>query len=813
MKRYRIYWLVIFLLLGGVLLRTLNLMEIPMMSDEVRHIGRAQNIINGVTFDGLDQNKWLWGYVLTIFNPTGPEAGWIARYFNVLWAAVSIASIVTLGRLLDKPRTGLLAAFMYTVVPLAVFHERQALVDPMMTALTTLSMVATIAMVKRPKWHHALLLALTLTGARLVKPAMLPFLLLPLVAVVLYGLLQHDDQPPLDALKRLTQQGWLKDVLTPTVMWAAALAVTLGITAVIYSAAREQGIQPRETHSISLSNTVFIDADYEERFDKEQPPFHIDILNMAKVVVLYNGWVVVAGIVMACVWAVATGERWRATLYLIPPAIIFMVVPLIANRPTGSGEIASRYLLINESALVVLAAIGIGLTLDHLADWQPAASRWLAVAALMGIFVPNFWDDVLLITEPRDIEWAPYDSRVYFRSPTSGYPFEGLMTYMRAELDKPDIDRIHALGNRGTLRWLQSNIGPRSGEIKSVIEDSDSQRYQIALWLTAGDEVYVLEKPNEEDFAVMLPGSDRMAYGPNNTRLELVHEWRSYNAQEYVFKVIGADDLLADEIYRQLGDEPEFMGSDYDGLAGAVNLSPAQTILLYPHNHAPMLQQRTEKDARPLPLTYWPLTEEAVSSAFDSVDFADDIIFGLVTYDPPSTDPERNLARYLLENTYPLGSEQWFGLLNYQQYVTGPQPDMQPIDARYEGVIALESGDILDEQITAGSPVRMAFQWRSDEPVQDSFFVFTHIVDGDGNLIAQHDGVPGHDLLPMTAWEPGESITDRYAVYLPGDVPRGTYSVRVGVYNPASGLRLRVTEGSDTPDFVAVGQIEVVPAE
>ena len=86
-----------------------------------------------------------------------------------------------------------------------------------------------------------------------------------------------------------------------------------------------------------------------------------------------------------------------------------------------------------------------------------------------------------------------------------------------------------------------------------------------------------------------------------------------------------------------------------------------------------------------------------------------------------------------------------------------------------------------------------------------------HVIDSQGTLWAQHDGIPGNGLLPMTGWSPGEPVLDRIAISLPGDLPPGTYDLVAGIYQPESGLRLRVTAGGSTsPDSILLGQITVV---
>ena len=150
-------------------------------------------------------------------------------------------------------------------------------------------------------------------------------------------------------------------------------------------------------------------------------------------------------------------------------------------------------------------------------------------------------------------------------------------------------------------------------------------------------------------------------------------------------------------------------------------------------------------------------------------------------------------------------------MLYYQPYITGSDElEMQPMKGEFEGVIALEAG-MVEPQASPGGVVRMAFQWRSPVPIEDSFKVFTHIVDPGGQVVAQHDDIPGDGLYPTNSWEPDEAIVDRYAIRLPEDIPPGRYEVRLGLYDEVSGLRLRVTAGEGDPleGYVIGGYVEV----
>ncbi|MFN8533904.1 MAG: hypothetical protein U0556_10175 [Dehalococcoidia bacterium] len=105
-------------------------------------------------------------------------------------------------------------------------------------------------------------------------------------------------------------------------------------------------------------------------------------------------------------------------------------------------------------------------------------------------------------------------------------------------------------------------------------------------------------------------------------------------------------------------------------------------------------------------------------------------------------------------------------------------------------LISLVGYDVTDE----GDTLLLVWEARRD-PERD-YTVFVHLLDGSGRLIAQRDSPPRSGGYPTSLWSVGERIADR--VPLP-DAP-GVRTVRVGLYDPATGVRLRTPTG-DSVEF------------
>jgi hypothetical protein len=86
--------------------------------------------------------------------------------------------------------------------------------------------------------------------------------------------------------------------------------------------------------------------------------------------------------------------------------------------------------------------------------------------------------------------------------------------------------------------------------------------------------------------------------------------------------------------------------------------------------------------------------------------------------------------------------------------------------------------------------------WRTSAPVTEDYSVFLHLLDSEGQLIAQHDGRPLYGHLPTGHWLPGDVIPDRHRLSLPADLPTARYRLIAGMYMLETLERLPVRAAS-----------------
>lgn len=99
-----------------------------------------------------------------------------------------------------------------------------------------------------------------------------------------------------------------------------------------------------------------------------------------------------------------------------------------------------------------------------------------------------------------------------------------------------------------------------------------------------------------------------------------------------------------------------------------------------------------------------------------------------------------------------------------------------------------------------GASCSLPLVWRAGAEMPESYHVFVHLVDENGAILAQSDAVPANWTRPTTGWLPGEYVVDPHELNWPEDLPGGPLRLRVGLYDPDTGVRLQ----TDGREFVEI---------
>ena len=126
----------------------------------------------------------------------------------------------------------------------------------------------------------------------------------------------------------------------------------------------------------------------------------------------------------------------------------------------------------------------------------------------------------------------------------------------------------------------------------------------------------------------------------------------------------------------------------------------------------------------------------------------------------------------------------------------GAQTAADPI-AVYGDQIALLNVDV--RPLSPGT-LLVGLTWRSDEPPADSYTAFVHLLGPDGQLLAQHDGVPVVGFRPTETWQSAEQIVDWHWIEIGERERPPSLQLSVGLYYSQSGERLPVQTEDDATE-------------
>jgi hypothetical protein len=154
------------------------------------------------------------------------------------------------------------------------------------------------------------------------------------------------------------------------------------------------------------------------------------------------------------------------------------------------------------------------------------------------------------------------------------------------------------------------------------------------------------------------------------------------------------------------------------------------------------------------------------------------------------------LSHYRADGTF---SMQWAGSVTA---TTAPVADLASNCrmAVFGRTLCLQSAQIEAEP----RQLDLTLSWLSLSQAQPHDTIFAHLAYApEGQpLLAQADGDAWLEMLPLTVWQPGDTIREQRIISLPDVIPPGRYSIRLGVYNRLSGERLSATtpQGQPLPD-------------
>ena len=111
-----------------------------------------------------------------------------------------------------------------------------------------------------------------------------------------------------------------------------------------------------------------------------------------------------------------------------------------------------------------------------------------------------------------------------------------------------------------------------------------------------------------------------------------------------------------------------------------------------------------------------------------------------------------------------------------------------------------------DRPPAPGDAIELTLYWRATGTPLLDYTVFTQLLDADLRILGQKDNPPNQGASPTGRWVAGQVITDRYRIRIASDAKPGDYRLIVGMYDPATGARLRTEAGAD---FIELRRVRV----
>ncbi len=176
------------------------------------------------------------------------------------------------------------------------------------------------------------------------------------------------------------------------------------------------------------------------------------------------------------------------------------------------------------------------------------------------------------------------------------------------------------------------------------------------------------------------------------------------------------------------------------------------------------------------------------------------------------------------------GMEQEYSLASFGPLIkVQPSPQFQPPHPQFprpvdfEGKLQLLGYDLDYELVAqhrrprnpavgvvAGKKFRVTLYWQTPRKLDQNYQVSLRLVSPQGLLVGQRDGTPVRGGYPVSAWRPGEVVTDTYDLPVLLGTPPGEYNLVVTVYSSITLQGLKVLGSTNREPLVTLGPVKVL---
>ncbi|MDM8530103.1 glycosyltransferase family 39 protein [Anaerolineales bacterium HSG25] len=118
-------------------------------------------------------------------------------------------------------------------------------------------------------------------------------------------------------------------------------------------------------------------------------------------------------------------------------------------------------------------------------------------------------------------------------------------------------------------------------------------------------------------------------------------------------------------------------------------------------------------------------------------------------------------------------------------------PYVNQHDVAFAEIIQLVSSEL---DLLSSDQLKVKLQWQALQEIPIAYKMFLHVIDGQGQILAQIDTLPQQGRAPTTSWVMGEFIDDTVTLSVSNQPLPDSYRLIVGWYNPTTGERLSVNQ-------------------
>jgi len=115
------------------------------------------------------------------------------------------------------------------------------------------------------------------------------------------------------------------------------------------------------------------------------------------------------------------------------------------------------------------------------------------------------------------------------------------------------------------------------------------------------------------------------------------------------------------------------------------------------------------------------------------------------------------------------------------------------------GKIELLGYELEEEPMRPGEVLELTLYWQAREEIEESYIVFTHLLDRERNKQGQQDSIPVEGMYPTSSWLAGQVVEDKHRISIADTAPTGSYRIAVGMYELDSLERLEAVDADGNP--------------